>query len=151
MKSVSVINTITVPAGMEVIAEEVREEYVNYFKKQEGFVSSTFYKSINREKDNAIRYVNIVVWKSKEHFGSLVNIGFENDFWEKKTAIGFWVKAFLSLSKYHLVNLKSPYSQVAVDKPVQRGVCGHLKCVVLARCGWDYQSSKTNVYIWLMG
>ena len=78
MKNISVINTITVPDGMESIAEEVREEYVNYFKKQEGFVSSTFYRSINREDGNAIRYVNIVVWKSIESFESVVNLGFKN-------------------------------------------------------------------------
>ena len=78
MEHISVINTIIVPAGMEDIAEQVRNDYVAYFSQQEGFVSSTFYKSINRESDNAIRYVNTVVWASYAHFQQVVNQGFDN-------------------------------------------------------------------------
>ena len=33
MNEVSVINTITVPVGMEPIAEDVREEYLFYFQE----------------------------------------------------------------------------------------------------------------------
>jgi len=79
MEQVSVINTITVPKGMEAIAEEIRDEYVSYFSKQEGFVSSTFYKSINREEDGEIRYINTVVWASYKHFEKVVNTGFNNE------------------------------------------------------------------------
>ncbi|MFQ3280937.1 antibiotic biosynthesis monooxygenase family protein [Reinekea sp.] len=78
MEQVSVINTITVPSGMEGIAESVRNEYVDYFSEQEGFVSSTFFKSINREDDGAVKYINTVVWESYEHFEKIVNVGFEN-------------------------------------------------------------------------
>lgn len=83
-KNISVINTITVPEGMEAIAENVREEYVNYFQQQDGFVSSTFYRSISRENDDSIRYVNIVVWESEAHFNAVVNKGFENELGENK-------------------------------------------------------------------
>lgn len=78
MEQISVINTIIVPAGMEDIAEQVRNDYVAYFSHQEGFVSSTFYKSIHRESDNAVRYVNTVVWASYAHFQQVVNSGFNN-------------------------------------------------------------------------
>lgn len=78
MDQISVINTIIVPAGMEDIAEQVRNDYVAYFSQQPGFVSSTFYKSIHRESDNAVRYVNSVVWASYEHFQQVVNSGFNN-------------------------------------------------------------------------
>lgn len=78
MEEITVINTIVVPAGMEKVAEEAREEYLRYFEKQEGFVSLSFYKSIERESDDSLRYVNIVVWKSYEHFKNVVNDGFKN-------------------------------------------------------------------------
>lgn len=78
MEQVSVINTILVPKGMEAIAESVRNEYVEYFQKQDGFVSSTFYKAVNREQEGAIQYVNIVVWQSYGHFEQVVNNGFAN-------------------------------------------------------------------------
>ena len=78
MQEISVINTITVPAGMEDTAEQVRDEYVRYFEGQAGFVRSTFYKSIEKEADGSTRYVNIVVWESYEHFQSVVNRGFNN-------------------------------------------------------------------------
>jgi heme-degrading monooxygenase HmoA len=64
---------------MEDTAEKVRDEYVSYFKSQEGFVSSTFYKSINREEDDSIKYINTVVWESQAHFEKVVNLGFKND------------------------------------------------------------------------
>ena len=94
MKSISVINTITVPEAMEDIAEQVREEYVDYFKKQEGFLSSTFYRSINREADNSIRYVNIVEWKSREHYEKVVNSGFENEAGENEDGYRVLGKGF---------------------------------------------------------
>lgn len=78
MDEVSVINTITVPPGMEAIAESVRDEYIAYFKGQDGFVGSTFYKSMEREPDGSIKYVNTVVWKSYRHFENVVNQGFSN-------------------------------------------------------------------------
>lgn len=79
MKNISVINTISVPAGMEATAEHIRAVYIDYFRHQDGFVSSTFYKSICREEDNSIRYINIVVWASQAHFEKVVNKGFENE------------------------------------------------------------------------
>lgn len=79
MKQISVINSILVPAGMESVAEEVRATYVDYFKKQEGFVSSTFYKSTTREVEGSIKYVNIIVWESQFHFEQVVNKGFQNE------------------------------------------------------------------------
>ncbi|WP_340677123.1 antibiotic biosynthesis monooxygenase [Paraglaciecola sp.] len=78
MQQVSVINTILVPPGMEAEAELVRAQYVEYFSQQQGFVSSTFYQSLNREKDGSIKYVNTVVWASYAHFEQVVNKGFEN-------------------------------------------------------------------------
>ncbi|UTA46420.1 hypothetical protein L1F30_09560 [Simiduia sp. 21SJ11W-1] len=49
-----------------------------YFKRQEGFVCSTFYRSIDSEPDGAIKYVNTVVWQSYEHYQQVVNSGFSN-------------------------------------------------------------------------
>ena len=43
MKEISVINDIEVPEGMEHEAERVRSIDVDYFRKQKGFVRSTFY------------------------------------------------------------------------------------------------------------
>ena len=77
-EQLSVINTISVPKGMEREAEQIRDTYVAYFKAQEGFVSSSFYRCISREDDDALRYVNIVVWASVEAFDKVVNLGFEN-------------------------------------------------------------------------
>ncbi len=82
MDQISVINTITVPKGMEETAEKVRDEYISYFKQQKGFVSSTFYKSIHREDDGSIKYINAVVWQSYDCFESVVNLGFSNSLGE---------------------------------------------------------------------
>ena len=76
MKEISVINSIQVPEGHEETAIKVRDAYVEYFKTQKGFVSSTFYKSIN--PDNTFNFVNIVVWDSYESFQAVVNSGFNN-------------------------------------------------------------------------
>jgi heme-degrading monooxygenase HmoA len=73
---ISVINSIVVPDGMNLTAETIRNEYVNYFKAQAGFVSSTFYRAIAKEQDQATKYVNIVVWESIDHFNQVVNKGF---------------------------------------------------------------------------
>ena len=77
MKPISVINSIEVPEGHEEMAIEVRDIYINYFKTKPGFVSSTFYKSIN--PDNTFNFVNIVVWDSYESFQAVVNSGFDNE------------------------------------------------------------------------
>ena len=77
MKPISVINSIEVPEGNEEMAIEVRDIYINYFKSKPGFVSSTFYKSIN--PDNTFNFVNIVVWDSYESFQAVVNSGFDNE------------------------------------------------------------------------
>jgi len=77
MKQISVINFIEVPEGMEETALEVRNTYVDYFRKQSGFVSSTFYRSVNENKKQ--KYVNIVVWDSIDSFNKVVNSGYSND------------------------------------------------------------------------
>ncbi len=76
MNQISIINSIEVPEGQEEEAIKIRDIYINYFKSKEGFISSTFYRSINN--DNKFNYVNIVVWESYEAFRSVVNSGFEN-------------------------------------------------------------------------
>ena len=73
MKHISVINSIEVPEGMEEEAIRVRDEYIDYFSKQPGFVSSTFYKSINSE--NRFNFINMVVWDSYESYMAVVNSG----------------------------------------------------------------------------
>lgn len=96
MEQVSIINTILVPEGMEGEAELVRSEYVNYFSEQEGFVSSTFYKSFEREPDNTIKYVNIVVWQSQSHYEQVVNKGFQNEDGENNDGMRVLGKGFPS-------------------------------------------------------
>lgn len=76
MKQISVINSIEVPTGFEEEAVKVRDIYIEYFKTKPGFVSSTFYRTINNE--NKFNFVNIVVWDSYESFQAVVNSGFEN-------------------------------------------------------------------------
>ena len=83
-QQISVINTITVPKGLELTAEKVRNDYIEYFKQQAGFVSSTFYRSINNEADGSVKYVNIVVWASNSHFEQVVNLGFSHAEGENK-------------------------------------------------------------------
>ena len=78
MKEISVINNILVPAGMENIAESIRDEYVAYFKRQQGFVSSTFYRALDQQDDGATKYINIVVWASYDDYQKVVNDGFSN-------------------------------------------------------------------------
>lgn len=77
MKQISVINSIEVPKGFEEKAIEIRDIYVSYFKSKPGFVSSTFYRTIN--EGNKFNFVNIVVWESLESFQAVVNSGFENE------------------------------------------------------------------------
>lgn len=76
MKQISVINSIQVPEGHEETAIKVRGIYIEYFKTKPGFVSSTFYKSIN--PDNTFNFINIVVWDSYQSFEAVVNSGFDN-------------------------------------------------------------------------
>ncbi|MEQ9169318.1 MAG: antibiotic biosynthesis monooxygenase [Fulvivirga sp.] len=78
MKQISVINSIEVPEGHEEMAIKVRDIYIDYFKTKPGFVSSTFYRTINSE--NKFNFVNIVVWDSYESFQAVVNSGFENSY-----------------------------------------------------------------------
>lgn len=78
MQQVHVINTITVPEGMEAQAESVRAQYVAYFQKQDGFAGSTFYKSLDRESNGSIKFVNVVVWATYAHFERVVNKGFQD-------------------------------------------------------------------------
>lgn len=71
MKQVNVINFIEVPVGLEDQAIEIRERYVDYFRKQPGFVGSTFYRSLSNE--NKFTFVNVVVWDSYESYQAIVN------------------------------------------------------------------------------
>ncbi|MEP2023388.1 MAG: antibiotic biosynthesis monooxygenase [Reichenbachiella sp.] len=75
-KTITVINSIEAPKGWENTAILIRNKYIEYFKSKPGYVSSTFYKSIN--PDNQFNFVNIVVWASKEAFEQVVNEGFKN-------------------------------------------------------------------------
>lgn len=75
-KHMTIISSIIVPKSMEQEALSVRETYVDYFRKQKGFVSSTFYKSINDK--SKFNFINIVVWDSEESFQAVVNSGFSN-------------------------------------------------------------------------
>ena len=77
MKQISVINSIEVPEGHVEEAIKIRDVYVDYFKSKPGFVSSTFYRTINSE--NKFNFVNIVVWDSIESFNAVVNDGFQNE------------------------------------------------------------------------
>jgi heme-degrading monooxygenase HmoA len=79
MKEISVINYIEVPEGMEHEAERVRETYVDYFRKQKGFVHSILYREMNAVNVEGTRHINIVAWDSYESFQALVNAGFESD------------------------------------------------------------------------
>lgn len=94
MDQISVINTITVPRTMETVAEQVRDEYVSYFSGQDGFISSTFYKSINREEDGSIKYINTIVWASYSHFEKVVNVGFDDAEGENKDRMKVLGKGF---------------------------------------------------------
>lgn len=75
MSHVHVINAIEVPQGMEETAVEVRNQYVDYFRTQPGFVSSTFYRAL--DGDSAYTFINVVVWQSKAAFEAVVNHGFD--------------------------------------------------------------------------
>lgn len=74
--AISVINSIKVPKHMLDQAVTVRNTYVDYFKRQPGFVSSTFYQASDNE--STFSYINIVVWESQKHVDDVVNAGFEN-------------------------------------------------------------------------
>ena len=75
-KEITVINFIEVPIEMIDEAIAIRNRYIDYFKVQKGFISSTFYRSI--QEDTFHKFVNIVVWDSEESFKSVVNLGFKN-------------------------------------------------------------------------
>lgn len=77
MPQVSAINCIEVPAHMVAEAIAVREVYVAYFRRQPGFVSSTFYRAVRQ--NDAINFVNIVVWASQAAYDAVVNRGFDDD------------------------------------------------------------------------
>jgi len=76
MTEISIINIIEVPTGMENTAIDAREMHVDYFRQQQGFVSSTFYRSVNNEQKE--KYINIVVWDCYQSYINVVNIGFSN-------------------------------------------------------------------------
>ena len=76
MPHVHAINCIEVPSGCEDTAVEIREIYVDYFRKQPGFVSSTFYRA-STQRDR-INYINVVVWESQAAYDAVVNAGFSN-------------------------------------------------------------------------
>ena len=76
MSQISAINCIEVPAGYEDVAISVRDQFVDYFREQPGFVSSIFYRA--HIQNDQINYINIVVWESQAAFDSVVNSGFGN-------------------------------------------------------------------------
>ncbi|MCA9720113.1 MAG: antibiotic biosynthesis monooxygenase [Myxococcales bacterium] len=76
MSQVHVINAIEVPEGMESVAIEVREQYVEYFRTLPGFVGSTFYRAL--DTSSAYTYINVVIWESRAAFAAAVNAGFDN-------------------------------------------------------------------------
>ena len=92
MKELSVINFIEVPNGMDDEAIHIRNVYVDYFRKQSGFVSSTFYRSV--VEDDWSKYVNIVVWDSLESFENVVNSGFNNEEGENNDGMKVLGKGF---------------------------------------------------------
>ena len=109
MREINVINTILVPAGMEAEAEKIRAEYIDYFSKQVGFVSSTFYKSINKEADGSTKYVNTVVWASLADFEKAVNQGFQNAEGENRDGMrvlgkGFPEPIIVSPGQYQIIS-----------------------------------------------
>ena len=77
MPPISIINCIEAPLGMEQTAIQVRNQYADYYRKQPGYVSSTFYRSIGI--DNKFNFINIVVWESVDAYQAVVNAGFAND------------------------------------------------------------------------
>ncbi len=70
------INCIEVPHGHEDAALQVRETYVDYFRRQPGFVSACFYRATTTK--DAINFINIVVWESQDAYNNVVNAGFDN-------------------------------------------------------------------------
>lgn len=113
MEEVSIINNILVPPGMEKVAELVRNEYVAYFKEQEGFVASTFYRSIDTEQDGSIKYVNTVIWKSFQHYQNVVNQGFSNPEGENNDGYKVLGKGFpapIKVSPGRYVVIESDYA-----------------------------------------
>jgi heme-degrading monooxygenase HmoA len=92
LKELSVINFIEVPNGMDDEAIHIRNVYVDYFRKQSGFVSSTFYRSV--VEDDWSKYVNIVVWDSLESFENVVNSGFNNEEGENNDGMKVLGKGF---------------------------------------------------------
>ena len=71
MSQISIINSLIVPEGLEDEVIEIREQYVEYFKTKPGFVSSTFYRSVNTE--NKFNFINMVVWDSYDAYLAVVN------------------------------------------------------------------------------
>ncbi|MEH6405405.1 MAG: hypothetical protein V7750_18685 [Sneathiella sp.] len=76
MTEISAINCIEVPVGSEDMAIAIRNEYVDYFRTKAGFVSSIFYRASTQ--NDAINYINVVVWSSQDAYDAVVNEGFSN-------------------------------------------------------------------------
>jgi len=92
MSQVSAINCIEVPAGHEESARSIRDVYVDYFREQPGFVSSTFYRAtIARDR---INFINVVVWESRAAYDAVVNEGFSNADGEKADGMKVLGKGF---------------------------------------------------------
>lgn len=117
MAEVSVINLIEVPSGMESEAEEIRNVYVSYFKRQPGFVSSTFYHGLSSSDGGVTKYVNIVVWDSYESFEKVVNSGFINSDGENEDGMRVLGRGFPE----PIVISPGQYSVLAHDRPADGG------------------------------
>lgn len=106
-KEISVFNVIDVPREMEDEAISIRNTYVDYFKKQTGFVRSQFYRSIHEEPIR--KFINVVVWDSIESFNSVVNLGFKNADGKNKDGMNVLGKGFpepikISPNQYELID-----------------------------------------------
>ena len=68
-------NEDTIGSRLRVYEDETAP-LVDYFRKQKGFVSSTFYHSVNADQKE--KYINIVVWDCYDSYLNVVNAGFSN-------------------------------------------------------------------------
>lgn len=99
MPHIHAINCIEVPHGYEQCAIDVRAVYIDYLKKQTGYISSIFYRaSVHRSH---INFINIVVWESQEAYDAVVNAGYGNSDGENEDGMKILGKGFPDPIKVH--------------------------------------------------
>lgn len=108
---IHVINSIVVPEGAQEDAIRVRDEYIRYFQKQPGFVSSTFYRSVH--EGSSFQFVNTVVWDSQASFEAVANSGFDhaeglNDDGMKVLGQGFPKPIQVAPGRYEVIRADGP-------------------------------------------